>query len=543
MSTVPVIPESAPFTAEQRAWLNGFLAGVLGRGAPVPAPTPAAATPLLIGFGSQSGNAESLARRLAREAAGRGFAARAAGLDSLQPADLTAAGRVLIVTSTWGEGDMPDNAVSFWDRLNSNGSSPRLDGVRYGVLALGDRNYGDTFCLAGRRLDERMEQLGAQRAVARVDCDVDFEATASAWSAAAFSALMDGGGEAAAALPPAAETTNEPPAEPGTRKNPLPAVLVEARRLNGEGSAKDTRHVVFSAPGLEYRTGDALGIFVRNCPDLVEAVLRDTGLEGSSPVTLPTGETLPLREALTEHFEIRQLAGKTAPCSDAAAFVAGLRRLQPRLYSIASSPSAHPGEVHLCVGVVRYEAEGLVHKGVASTYLAERLPVGGEARVYVQRTEHFRLPEAPQIPIIMVGPGTGIAPFRAFLEERAAAGATGGAWLFFGDQHEATDFLYRDELEAHLATGTLTRLSTAFSRDHAAKRYVQHLMLEQAEELWQWLGRGAHFYVCGDASRMAKDVDAALHEIIRTAGGMSTEEAAAMVQELRRTKRYQRDVY
>ena len=545
MNMVPVIPESAPFTAEQRAWLNGFLAGVLGRGAPGPSPAPAteAATPLLIGFGSQSGNAESLARRLAREAAGRGFAARAAGLDSLQPADLTAAGRVLIVTSTWGEGDMPDNAAAFWGRLNQNGSSPRLDGVRYGVLALGDRNYGDTFCLAGRRLDERLEQLGAQRAVARVDCDVDFEASASAWSAAAFSALMDGGGKVSAALPPPAAPEPEPPAEPGTRKNPLPAVLVESRRLNGDGSAKDTRHVVLRAPGLDYRTGDALGIFVRNCPDVVTEVLRGTGLDGATPVALPTGGTLPLREALTEHFEIRHLVGRAAPGGDAAAFVADLRRLQPRLYSIASSPAAHPGEVHLCVGVVRYESDGIAHKGVASTWLAERLPAGGEARVFAQRSDHFRLPEDPGRPIIMVGPGTGIAPFRAFLEERAAAAATGGAWLFFGDQHEATDFLYRDELEAHLAAGTLTRLSTAFSRDHAAKRYVQHLMLEQAGEFWQWLEAGAHFYVCGDASRMAKDVDAALHEIIRTAGGRSAEDAAAMVQELRRTRRYQRDVY
>jgi sulfite reductase (NADPH) flavoprotein alpha-component len=538
MNSIPLIPENAPFSTEQRAWLNGFLAGVLNRGsaAAVSAASPAEAKrPLLVAFGSQSGNAESLAKRLAREASGRGFAARAAGLDSLQPADLVKDKNVLLITSTWGEGDMPDNAVSFWDAINQNGSSPKLDGVQYSVLALGDKNYGDTFCLAGKKLDERLAELGATRVVERVDCDVDFDDLAKKWSANAFTLLS--GSDAAPAAAPVEEEV-----ESGySKKNPFPAPLLANVELNAGGSSKDTRHIAFSltGSGLTYEVGDALGVFVQNCPEVVDAVIAAHGFDPAAPVGSKT-----LREALTSDYEVRQLLGKTpAPGLVLADFLENLRKLQPRLYSIASSPKAHPDEVHLCVGAVRYSGDGFQHKGVASTFLADRLALGGTTGIYFHAANHFRLPADLTKPVIMVGPGTGIAPFRAFLEEREATQAPGKNWLFFGDQKRATDFLYHDQIIEWVQKGFLTRLDTAFSRDQEEKIYVQTRMLQAASEFWQWLEEGAHFYVCGDAKRMAKDVDDALHKIIQTAGGKSADEAAAYVAQMKKEKRYARDVY
>lgn len=535
MQITPLIPDNAPFSAEQRAWLNGFLAGVLQRGRTDGAPAPAEAkTPLLIAFGSQSGNAESLAKRLAREATGRGFAARAAGLDSLQPADLVKDRNVLLITSTWGEGDMPDNAASFWDALNQNGSSPKLDGVRYSVLALGDKNYADTFCLAGRKFDERLAELGAARVVDRVDCDVDFEDPAQEWSTRAFSLL-------GASQPSGGSDLADTSDKGWFKKNPFPAKLLQNLRLNGPGSAKDTRHLAFSleGSGLTYEAGDALGVHVQNCPEVVDAVLASHGFDPDTPV----GDTT-LRSVLRTRYEIRHLLGQTpAPDLGLDAFLAGLRKLQPRLYSIASSPKAHPGEVHLCVGAVRYEADGLMHKGVASTFLADRLSLGDTTGIFFHTANHFRLPADASKPIILVGPGTGIAPFRAFLEEREATGARGKNWLFFGDQKRATDFLYQEQIIAWVQSGHLTRLDTAFSRDQEDKVYVQTRMLQAAAELWQWLEEGAHFYVCGDAKRMAKDVDEALHRIIESQGGKATDEAAAYVARMKKEKRYARDVY
>lgn len=542
MSTVPIIPESAPFSAEQRAWLNGFLAGVLNRGpaAALTSSPQTASIPLLIAFGSQSGNAESLAKRLAREAAGRGFAARAAGLDSLQPADLIKDKNVLLITSTWGEGDMPDNAASFWDSINQNGSSPKLDGVQYSVLALGDKNYGDTFCLAGKKLDARLAELGATRIADRVDCDVEFDTLAKQWSSSAFTVLS---GSTAVPAPAAAEEE-----ETGwTKKKPFPAKLIDNTPLNTRGSSKDTRHIAFSltGSGLSYEVGDALGVFVQNCPEVVDTILAAHQLAPLAEVPLPDGGTAPLREALIAHYEIRQFYGK-APAKSGitpAEFVTDLRKLQPRLYSIASSIKAHTDEVHLCVGAVRYTADGVPQKGVASTFLADRLPLGETTGIYFHAANHFRLPTDLTKPVIMVGPGTGIAPFRAFLEEREATQAPGKNWLFFGDQKRTSDFLYHDQIIGWVQSGHLTRLDTAFSRDQEEKIYVQTRMLQAATELWQWLEEGAHFYVCGDAKRMAKDVDDALHTIIQTAGGKSAEEASAYVNQMKKEKRYARDVY
>jgi sulfite reductase (NADPH) flavoprotein alpha-component len=537
MTTTPLIPENAPFTAEQRFWLNGFLAGILSRGtaASATAAPEAAKTPLLIAFGSQSGNAESLAKRLAREASGRGFAARAAGLDSLQPADFVKDRNVLLITSTWGEGDMPDNAVSFWDALNQNGSSPKLDGVKYSVLALGDKNYGETFCLAGKKLDQRLAELGAKRIVDRVDCDVEFDELAKEWSKNAFTILGADKESGTGSVQAAEEDTA------WSKKKPFPAKLLQNTHLNANGSPKDTRHIAFSltGSGLNYEVGDALGVFVQNCPEVVDSVIAAHGFDPNASVGSKT-----LREALITDFEVRSLLGKAPEAGlTLASFLENLRKLQPRLYSIASSIKAHPDEVHLCVGAVRYSTDGIAHKGVASTFLADRLPLGETTGIYFHAANHFRLPTDLTKPVIMVGPGTGIAPFRAFLEEREATKAPGKNWLFFGDQKRSTDFLYQDQILAWVKSGHLTRLDTAFSRDQEEKIYVQTRMLQAASELWQWLEEGAHFYVCGDAKRMAKDVDDALHHIIETQGGKTAEEAAAYVAEMKKNKRYARDVY
>ncbi|MBX7207387.1 MAG: flavodoxin domain-containing protein [Verrucomicrobiaceae bacterium] len=543
MPVAPAIPDNAPFSAEQRAWLNGFIAGLLNRAQTGTAAgaTEQTKTPLLIAFGSQSGNAESYAKKLAKEAAAKGFTARAESLDAVQAADLTREKNVLIISSTWGEGDMPDNAQTFWSALNQNGSSPKLDGVRYSVLALGDKNYSGTFCLAGKKLDARLEELGAQRVAPRVDCDVDFDAPAKKWSAAAFNAL-NGSSSVRSDLSEQSDSSGSG----YSKARPFPAPLLQNHSLNARGSSKDTRHIAFSlkGSGLSYEAGDALGVCVKNCPDVVDAVIKSHGLDPTAAVPLPDEGSAPLRDALISHYGVREWFGKTPekPLSPDE-FVSSLRKLQPRLYSISSSPKAHPGEVHLTVGVVRYEKDGTAHKGVASTFLADRLAIGDTTGVFIHTSPHFRPPADQSLPVIMVGPGTGIAPFRAFLEERGVTGATGKNWLFFGDQRRATDFLYHDQIMEWLKSGHLTRLDTAFSRDQAEKVYVQNRMMSAASELWQWLDEGGHFYVCGDASRMAKDVDAALLQVIQTAGGKTAEDAAAYMADMKKAKRYLRDVY
>ena len=377
------------------------------------------------------------------------------------------------------------------------------------------------------------------------------------------------------------------PAALYSRKNPFPAKLRTNRSLTGAGSAKDTRHfeIDLVGSGLAYEVGDSLGVFPTNNPALVEEMLGVLGFSGDEPVTDPNGKPLSIREALTRRYVItekdKKLLAAIAEKDPTAAhftpmvtpegkaeldayvsgrevidplldhpaarftpeeFVKLLRKLQPRLYSIASSQKAHPDAVHLTVAAVRYESHGRKREGVCSTFLADRAD-NADVPVFVHTAKHFRVPEELSTPVIMVGPGTGIAPFMAFLQERKATGATGKNWLFFGDQKSATDFLYREELEAWQAEGVLHRLDTAFSRDQADKIYVQHRMLEAARELFEWLEQGACFYVCGDASRMAKDVDAALHKVVETAGGKSPEEAAAYVEELKKSKRYRKDVY
>ena len=586
---VPVLPDNAPFTPEQRAYLNGFLAGLFSRALQPNLAAPAAEskplTPLTILFGSQTGNAENLSKRIAKEAGKRGFAPTIQDLGKYATAQLASEAALLVVTSTYGDGEPPDNAKAFWEFLGGV-AAPKLAQMKFSVLALGDSNY-PKFCAFGKAVDERLEKLGAARVHPRTDCDVEYEEPFANWMNGALSALAPAAAPAQPVAVPAVEAAPAKITSTYSKSHPFPAPLLANVRLNGEGSAKDTRHFAFSleGSGLSYEAGDALGVRATNCAELVEELVRALGRSGEEPVPDRDGKETPLREALIHHYEITRIPSPllkamaersgdaellklTAPGANGeltkflwgreiidllhihpavkfspTEFVALLKKLQPRLYSISSSPKAHPGEVHLCVGVVRYDSLGRSRKGVCSTFLAERVPTGGAVPVFVHHNKNFRPPANPDAPMIMVGPGTGIAPFRAFLEERRASGAKGKNWLLFGDQREATDYLFKEEIETMQREGTLHRLDLAFSRDQAEKIYVQNRMTEHAKELYAWLEEGGGFYVCGDAARMAKDVDAVLHQVIQTAGGKSAEEATAYVAALKKDKRYQRDVY
>jgi sulfite reductase (NADPH) flavoprotein alpha-component len=588
MSHIPFVPDNAPFSAEQRQWLNGYLAGyfsdagVGGRAlAGLSAAPVAAAKPLVLLYGSQTGTAEGLAKKTAKAAEKSGFAPKLVDMAKYESVDLAKEKNVLVITSTYGDGDPPDNAQAFWDYLRAD-TAPPLAHLRYSVLALGDTNYA-AFCQFGKLCDERLEKLGAQRVHPRVDCDVDYDAPAKAWTDGVFAALAGTGvncEESAASI-------HESPITIHDRKNPFPARLFVNRLLNAEGSGKEVRHyeISLAGSGLSYEVGDALGVVPANCSELVSDLLAALGCDGEEAVKTPADSETSLRLALAQHYDITRpstellktaaergaadgalaalleparrddlkkwlwgrevidvITGLTTPFT-APELIELLKKLQPRLYSISSSPKAHPGEVHLTVAAVRYDGHGRARKGVCSTFLAERCTADTPVPVFVQTSHGFRLPVDGGVPVIMCGPGTGIAPFRAFLEERRATGAGGRNWLVFGDQKRASDFLYREQLEGWLADGHLTRLDLAFSRDQAEKIYVQDRMRENAAELWAWLESGAHFYVCGDASRMAKDVDAALHQIAETAGGMNPEGAADYVKKLKADNRYQRDVY
>ena len=607
---IPVIPESAPFTPEQRAYLNGFFAGLFSR-APVPATGLSAAPeplqPLTILFGSQTGNAEGLARRIAKQAGKQGFAPTVFEMGQYPRANLASEQSLLIVTSTYGDGEPPDNARQFWDFVSSE-QAPALPNVNFSVLALGDSNY-PKFCECGKNFDQQLEALGARRAHPRVDCDVEVEDPFGRWLDAVLPALAERGcpqpqppreeklfhgSQTVAQFAPAADSqlhtphsTSRTPHSPFSRSHPFPGRLLTNRKLNGPGSDKDTRHLEVSldGSGLSYEVGDALAVVPTNCPDLVRDILRALDSSGDETVPDAHGADATFRDALLRHYELTRIPqpllqaaaeeSGDAPlkqlCSPAAngalteflggrevidllvefprarftprEFVGLLKKLQPRLYSIASSPTANANQAHLTVGIVRYESRGRARKGVCSCFLAERAQDTTPVRVFVQANNRFRPPRDPARPIIMVGPGTGIAPFRAFLQERRATGATGRNWLFFGDQHAATDFLYREELEAMVKDGLLTRLDTAFSRDQQQKIYVQHRLQENASEIFDWLEQGAHFYVCGDAKRMAADVETALQQVIQRGGQRSAEQAEQYVQRLKAEQRYQRDVY
>lgn len=575
----PYLPDSAPFTAEQRAWLNGFLAGIYGS---APAASAAGDTPptktALVLYGSQTGTAEGLAKKFAKAAKAKNLDARVLGMDQHSQVQWESEQFVFLLTSTYGEGEMPDNARGLWDHLSSD-NAPRLSHLEYSVLSLGDTNY-EQFCKAGREFDRRLEELGARRLHDRIDCDVDYDAPFARWQEGVLAALD---APEQSNKSDVSDRSDVAPLSVYSKNNPYPTRLLAHHDLTPRGSDKETRHYELALTELEYEVGDALGVFPVNCAQLVQETIAALGADPESVVPLPDGGNARLRDALAREYDItkpsKQLLGRLADLAadselasslpDAAAlkqflwgkeiidllllapigslsaveFVRLLRKMAPRLYSISSSPKAHSGEVHLTVASVRYETEGRGRKGVCSTFLADRCGPEDPIRVFVQPSHGFRLPADRTKPVIMVGPGTGIAPFRAFLEEREATGAPGKNWLFFGERHESSGFFYRDQLTRMLERGVLTRLSTAFSRDQQEKIYVQDRMREHGTEIWAWLQAGAHFYVCGDASRMAKDVDAALHEICAVIGGLGKEEAAAYLNQLKTDKRYQRDVY
>ncbi|MEM9420421.1 MAG: flavodoxin domain-containing protein [Planctomycetota bacterium] len=566
-------PEGAPFDAQQQKFVEGFLAGLMSvKNAQAAAAQPdAPGAPMTILYGSQSGNSEALAKQLRKKARTQGFGPDVAALDSFDFDELANIKHLLIICSTFGEGDPPDNAMKFTGKLMGE-DAPDLAHLEYSVCSMGDRSYTH-FCKAGNDIDDRLAELGATRIADRVECDVAYEDDYAGWTEALFASqtLIDAAGDVPVGLE---EEEDYDHAVGGWDKNnPYFAPVLHVENLNGEGSAKEVNHVeiLLSGSGLEYEVGDALGLWPSNDPILVEEILALTGITGTNRILLK-GETCPIRLALQTKLDVVTLTQSTLdalgiegsvedvqglhlvdalrkwePKVPAQGLADALRPLQPRLYSIASSPKAHPGEVHLTVGAVRYTLEDTDRKGVASTFLADRCGFGGRVGVYIHKAPHFHLTENDAAPIIMCGPGTGIAPFRAFLEERQsrkAAGAhVGESWLFFGDQHEKTDFLYREQLADMQADGTLSKLSLAWSRDGNEKVYVQDLMRKNAAEVFAWFEEGGHFYICGDASRMAGDVDKALRDIIAEQGQLDEAGVQAYMDKLVDEHRYQRDVY
>ncbi|BCX67642.1 bifunctional nitrate reductase/sulfite reductase flavoprotein subunit alpha [Pseudomonas izuensis] len=574
---VPALPANAPLASDTRLWLDGVLGGLFSR---VDCATPALADSgesttsspaVTLLWASQTGNAEGLAERFASRLRDKGITVELSAMADFPASKLANTQTLAIISSTFGDGDAPDNGEGFWNSLCS--AQTPLKSLRFAVLALGDRNY-DQFCQHGKKLDQRLQELGATRLLDRVDCDTEFEARADQWLAQFQQSLQP------ITVEPSPAAVTRPLATP-CKANPYASRLLSNLHLNQQSLNKETRmfSLALDDSGLQYQAGDALGVLPRNCPELVGEMLQLTGLNADTLVNIDKVGERPLLQALSEHFEIarpnsdtlafiaersrnpglKQLLGseRKAELKDwlwgrqladvlqeypvdctASELLGTLKRLQPRLYSISSSPKAHPQEVHLTVAAVRYGKR----KGVSSTFLADRAE-NTTVPVFLQPSKHFRAPTDGDSPMIMIGPGTGVAPFRAFLQERRARGDKGKNWLFFGEQHAATDFYYRDELQGMHRDGLLTELSLAFSRDQAQKIYVQDRIREQGAELWRWLQEGAQLYVCGDASYMARDVDQALRRIAQDHGGLCTEGAADYWRQLSEQKRYLRDVY
>jgi sulfite reductase (NADPH) flavoprotein alpha-component len=539
-------------------------------------------------FGSQTGNCQRIATSLSRKLEEQGFQVTLAAMNKFKTNGLKKVENLFLVVSTHGEGEPPDNARAFHEFVYSK-RAPQLENLRFSVLSLGDTSY-EFFCQTGKDFDQRLEELGGKRLVPRVDCDLDYDEPVAGWIGQVLSSLNEGSNAGSGSNDIVKETSSSTSSEPSaySRTNPFKAEVLANVNLNGRGSDRETRHLELSleGSGLQYEPGDSLGIYPENHPALVDAIIHELGFAPTDSVAInKNGEQASLREALLKHYEITtltkplltqaaQLTSNTAlqellaPGQEQAlksyingrdlldlvqdfkpwqltpsSFVAILRKLPARLYSIASSFKANEDEVHLTVRAVRYEAHGRDRYGVCSVHCAERVEAGDTLPIYIQQNPNFKLPADPETPIIMVGPGTGVAPFRAFLEEREELGADGKSWLFYGDRHFVTDFLYQTDWQRMLKDGVLTKLDVAFSRDTEEKVYVQHRLLEKSRELFQWLQEGAYVYICGDEKHMAHDVHTALITVIQQEGGKSAEEASAYLDDLQQQQRYQRDVY
>ena len=570
----------------QVEWLSGYLSGFrASRSGSLPnlkSETPAAQDiKLTILYGSQTGNTEGVAEQLAQQANNNGIEASVVDMADYKPRQLKNEQYLAVLTSTHGEGEPPDNAIDLYEFLNSK-KAPGLKGLQYSVLSLGDSSY-EYYCQTGKDFDQRLTELGATAIVPRTDCDVDYDDLAEKWIndlIQALTASMQPG----AAPPSASAAMSQSSQVSYDRKHPFAAPVLENLLLSGRGSNKEVRHIELSleGSGLQYQPGDAVGVYAQNDPALVAQLIEKLGFDADAAVTLDN-DSEKLSNALRHHREITVLtrpllekwadlaesatlkaliADKKAlnewmrgrdvldlvesyplPEIDASGFVSLLRKLPPRLYSIASSQSAVDEEVHLTVATVRYRAHQRDRCGVASGWLADRLTDNATVPIYIDGNKNFKLPDDDNVPVIMIGPGTGVAPFRSFMQEREERGARGSNWLFFGDQHFLSDFLYQSEWLAWRKSGLLTHLDVAFSRDQAEKIYVQHRLRNKAIEIWSWLQEGAHIYVCGDADNMAPDVNEALLDIICQQGHKNRDDANEYLRQLTRDKRYQRDVY
>ena len=572
-------------TPTQLAWVSGYFWGVLnqqpGAGAAVAAPVAAEVPSITLISASQTGNARRVAEALRDDLLAAKLNVNLVNAGDYKFKQIASEKLLVIVASTQGEGEAPEEAVALHKFLFSK-KAPKLNDTAFAVLGLGDTSY-EFFCQAGKDFDSKLAELGGERLLDRVDADVEFQPAAAEWRARLVEVLKARAPVATSVAVAASGAVNDIHSSPYTKEAPLTASLSVNQKITGRDSEKDVRHIEIDLgdSGLRYQPGDALGVWYQNDPELVKELVELLWLKGDEPVTVE-GKTLPLAEALQWHFELtvntanivenyatltrsesllplvgdkaqlQQYAATTpivdmvrfSPAQlDAEALIGLLRPLTPRLYSIASAQAEVESEVHVTVGVVRYDIEGRARAGGASSFLADRVEEEGEVRVFIEHNDNFRLPANPQTPVIMIGPGTGIAPFRAFMQQRAADGAEGKNWLFFGNPHFTEDFLYQVEWQRYVKEGVLSRIDMAWSRDQKEKVYVQDKLREQGAELWRWINDGAHIYVCGDANRMAKDVEQTLLEVIAEFGGMDAEAADEFLSELRVERRYQRDVY
>jgi sulfite reductase (NADPH) flavoprotein alpha-component len=567
----------------QLAWASGYLAAKSEGSSVSSLPTASGAkvsSTLTILYGSQTGNAKGVAKLLAEQATAQGLTVDLKSMGEFKPKSIKNVSHLLIVASTNGEGEAPDDAMTLHEFLSSK-KAPKLEKLQYSVLALGDTSY-EFFCQTGKDFDEYLSKLGAKQIAPRVDCDVDYEDAAAAWSKEIISKAKElvGNNEETSnvvAMPTSGALNQY------TKQNPFSAELSVSQKITGRDSAKDVRHIEIDLgdSGITYKAGDALGVWFENDSELVSELIAELSFTENDEIIVAK-ETLTLKDALTSKLEITQTSVnfisfwaeqsqdkallkiaadknearefssnhqvvdviKSAPAKvEAQAFIDSLRKITPRLYSIASSQSEVEEEVHLTVGLVEYDQEGQIRAGGASSFLGKRLEEGGNVKVFIEHNDNFRLPADGNTPVIMIGPGTGIAPFRAFLQEREASEAAGDNWLFFGDQTFTQDFLYQVEWQAYAKSGLLTNIDLAFSRDQATKIYVQDRLREKAADVFAWLERGAHLYICGDMSRMAKDVETALIDIIAEHGNKTNEEAQQYLKDLRNAKRFQKDVY